>query len=78
MKKFLGILFLLILAGGAYVAWQIFGPTVSAPADKYFFVRTGSNYDEVKQALEKQEIISNGFFFEQLARRCLLYTSRCV
>ncbi len=69
MKKFLGILFLLILAGGAYVAWQIFGPTVSAPADKYFFVRTGSNYDEVKQALEKQEIISNGFFFEQLARR---------
>ena len=67
MKKIIGLLFLVLIIVGAYSAWQVFGPTVSAPADKYFYIKTGSNYNEVKASLESQNIISGNFFFDKIA-----------
>ncbi len=52
---------------GAVIAWNVLGPTVSAPEEKYFYVKTGSSYDEVEQELKKQQVISGSFFFEKLA-----------
>ena len=68
-KKILTGLLLICLLAGGYIAWQVFGPTVNAPVNKYFFVKTGSQYEDVKAALLEQGIISNSFFFDRLARQ---------
>jgi len=76
MKKKLvfGILLIIILVGG-YAAWQVFGPTVSAPESKYFYIRTGTAYNEVRQSLIDQKIISNTWFFDLLSKQ-LKYPSK--
>jgi UPF0755 protein len=66
MKKTIGFLFLAALLIGGYVAWNIFGPHVSAPADKYFYITTGESYDEVIASLKEQKIVKGGFFFDKL------------
>ena len=53
MKKKLLILFLLFLVAGLYISWKVFGPTITAPENKYFYIRTGATYDEVKKNLSK-------------------------
>ena len=69
MKKILLILFLLLLIAGAYCAWEIFGPTVSAPENKYFYIKTGSVYGDVKNELKNRGIISGTFFFDKIAKQ---------
>jgi UPF0755 protein len=66
MKKTSGFLFLAALLIGGYAAWNIFGPHVSAPADKYFYIKTGETYDEVISSLKEQKIVKGGFFFDKL------------
>ncbi len=69
MKK----IFLLILILGSLVAlyagWQVLGPTVKAPSEKYFYIPTGAVYTDVLAALKSERIISNKFFFDKLARQ---------
>jgi UPF0755 protein len=69
MKKI--ILLLLILGSliGIYAGWQILGPTVKAPADKYFYIPTGAVYHDVLNTLRSERVISNKFFFDKLARQ---------
>ncbi|MEO6251921.1 MAG: endolytic transglycosylase MltG [Ferruginibacter sp.] len=67
-KIILGILIIICLVGG-YAAWQVFGPTVSAPESKYFYIRTGSDYSDVKQSLVDQKIIGNTFFFDIVSKQ---------
>jgi len=76
MKKkiFLGILLIIGLTGG-YAAWQLLGPTVSAPAGNYFYIRTGMVYSEVRQSLIDQQVIGNTFFFD-LAAKQLKYPAK--
>jgi UPF0755 protein len=68
-KKIIYTVLLLILLAGAYIAWQVFGPTIKAPEGKYFYIKTGSTYDMVKTALLEQKIISTEFFFDRLAKQ---------
>jgi UPF0755 protein len=70
MKKKLifGILLIALLIGG-YAAWQIFGPTVSAPESKYFYIKTGTAYGDVRQSLIDQKIISNTWFFDLVSKQ---------
>ncbi len=70
MKKKIITGFLLtgILVGG-YAAWQVFGPTVSAPENKYFYIKTGSVYSDVRQSLIDQKIISNTWFFDFVSKQ---------
>jgi UPF0755 protein len=76
MKKkiIFGILLILALTG-AFAAWQFFGPTVSAPQGKYFYIRTGAVYSDVQQSLTDQKIISNPFFFNLVSKQ-LKYPGR--
>lgn len=69
MKKTIGVFILILVVVIIYAAWNIFGPTVSAPEGKYFYVKTGTKYDEVKRSLQDQKIISSGFFFDKIASR---------
>ncbi len=67
MKRILGLLFIVVLIAGGYAAWNIFGPTVSAPEGKYLFIKTGAGYEEVKNALISQGIIKGTFFFDRIS-----------
>ena len=63
------ILIIVLLLAGGYSAWKIFGPTVSAPENKYFYIKTGAGYDDVKRSLTDQKIISGTFFFNLIAKQ---------
>ncbi|MEJ7626952.1 MAG: endolytic transglycosylase MltG [Ferruginibacter sp.] len=69
MKKPVKILFFILLLVIAFVAWNIFGPVVSAPEKKYFYIKTGASYEEVKKTLVQQKIITGSFFFDKLATK---------
>ncbi len=74
MKKKLLVVFVILVIAGAYVAWNIFGPTVSAPTEKYFYIKTGSSYADVKRSLLNEKIITGGFFFDKISAQ-LKYNS---
>ncbi len=76
MKKKItyGILLIVLLAGG-YAAWQIFGPTVSSPEKKYFYIKTGATYSDVRQSLIDEKIIRSTTFFDLVSKQ-LKYPSR--
>ncbi len=68
-KRIFYAIVLILLCAASFIAWKIFGPTVHAPAGKYFYIKTGSSFQEVKQALLDQDIISSEFFFDRLAKQ---------
>ncbi|MBU3715054.1 MAG: endolytic transglycosylase MltG [Ferruginibacter sp.] len=57
----------LITALGSYFAWVFYSSSVSSPPQKYFFIKAGSSYEDVRQALIEQKIISNGTHFDYVA-----------
>lgn len=69
MKKFILISLLILVVLGAFTAWNLFGPTVHAPASKYFYIKTGSTYEDVKKSLVDQDIIGGTFFFDRVAKQ---------
>lgn len=69
MKKIILILVVLLITIGIYAAWQVFGPTVSNPENKYFYIRTGAGYEEVKRSLKEKKIITGTFFFNLVAKQ---------
>ena len=58
MKKTfrLGVILILILV--LFAAWKVFGPSVSAPEDKFLFIKTGETFGQVKNQLVSKKIIS--------------------
>jgi len=69
MKRTILVFFLIIVLVLAYAAWNIFGPTISAPEGKYFYIRTGTDYEQVKRSLDSLDIISGTFVFDKIATR---------
>jgi UPF0755 protein len=74
-KKTIGLILFLIILVGAFSGWKIFGPTVSAPEKKYFYIRTGDTYDIVKNKLTENKILGGDFWFNLLAKK-LNYDTR--
>lgn len=75
MKKIVALLFVLLLITGSYAAWKVFGPTVSAPTGKFFYIKTGSSYKDLITSLKIQNIITGNFFFDKIAGQ-LNYTEK--
>ncbi|MEO7801998.1 MAG: endolytic transglycosylase MltG [Ginsengibacter sp.] len=67
MKKIIPLVFIIILAVAGYMAWLVIGPTVVQPESKYFYVKTGSTYPEVKQRLTALHIIQHPQVFDKVA-----------
>ncbi len=69
MKKkiLLGITAFLILII-AFIAWKFLGPTVHSPEKKFFYIPTGSTYEDVKRDLYEQEIIAGTTWFNWTAK----------
>lgn len=67
MRKFFLILFLLLLAVGAFVAYKIIGPAINNPDKKYLYIPTGATYQQVKDSLAKNGILDGFFWFDKVA-----------
>ena len=52
----------------SYIAWQLFGPVINTPHEKYFYIKTGSSYRSVKDSLVKKNIVSNGYVFNAVSK----------
>lgn len=72
-KIIYSILTAVLLAAG-FIGYKVFGPTVSAPEKKYFYIKTGATYNDVKADLLYMKIVSGEFWFNQIAKR-LNYSS---
>jgi UPF0755 protein len=68
MKKTFFIIFILIIVLVIFSAWKIFGPSVSAPQDKFFYIKTGETFDGVRNELVSKKIISSARWFDWAAR----------
>lgn len=68
-KKIIVISFLALGIVGGYAAWQVFGPTIAAPESKYFYIKTGSIYSDVRQSLIDQKVIGNTYFFDLVSKQ---------
>lgn len=66
-KKVFLFLLLIILLIGAWCAWNIFGPVIHNPQKKFLYIKTGSNYQDVKDSLQKNKIITGTFWFDKMA-----------
>ena len=70
MKKIFTLLFLLILIAAAFAGWKFFGPATSFDGKNYFLlIKTGSTYQDVKNTLEKDDVISSVTFFDIVANK---------
>ena len=67
-KKVFLFLLLIILLVGAWCAWNIFGPVIHNPEKKFLYIKTGSNYQDVKDSLQKNKIITGTFWFDKMAQ----------
>lgn len=72
MKKLIRFIFLTLLIVALFFGWSLFGPTLKQPEGKYFYIRTGSNYQTVRTDLLRQKVITRGRSFD-LASRALKY-----
>jgi UPF0755 protein len=69
-NKLVWIVLLLLLALGLVGAYFAFGPNTGSLADgEYLYIRTGSNYEEVKTALDKGGYIKDMKSFDLLAKQ---------
>jgi UPF0755 protein len=68
-KKIIYTIVTLLLLAGGFTGWKIFGSTVNAPEKKYFFIKSGDNYELVKNALADAKIISSPWWFSQVAEK---------
>ena len=67
MKKTFFIIFTLIIVLVIFSAWKVFGPSVSAPQDKFFYIKTGETFDGVRNELVSKKIISSAQWFDWAA-----------
>ncbi len=66
-RKYFLYIFLFLILVAVYLAWNLFGPTVNAPDEKYFYIKTGSDYTSVKDSLINKKIISSTLWFDKVA-----------
>ena len=67
-RKYILYIFILLIVIAGYIGWILFGPTIHEPAEKYFYVHTGSTYQDVKDNLLQNKIISGTVWFDKLAK----------
>lgn len=66
-RKYFLYLFLLIIIFAVFIIWKLFGPTINSPEEKFFYIHTGSNYQNVKDSLINKNILSGTFWFDKVA-----------
>ena len=63
IRKTILIIFTLGLILILFSCWKIFGPTVSQPEGKYFYIKTGETFGQVKDELLSKKIVPSADWF---------------
>ena len=66
--KIIGFILLILFVIAVYCGWMFFGPTIKSPDGKFFYVYTGSTYQQVKDSLKRNKIINTDFWFDKVAQ----------
>jgi UPF0755 protein len=67
MKKTFRFVLLLVLILVLFATWKVFGPSVTAPEEKFLYIKTGETFGHVKDELIAKKIISSAHWFEWTA-----------
>lgn len=68
MKKIISIVVLVVLLIAAFAGWKIFGPTLSTSHGEYLYIKTGENFEGLKDSLVSQNYISGSGWFDKAAK----------
>ena len=69
-KKIVITLIALVLLVAAFFCWELFGPSTAFSGDKYYlYIKTGMNFDELMQIIEKDTVLKSPSLFKQVARK---------
>ena len=69
-KRIIPIILFILVSVAAFVAWRIFGSNTNFSENKkYFYIKTGSNFDEVIDELAQQKICKNPGTFKLIAKQ---------
>lgn len=71
-KKIILSVVLLLIVAGAFLGWKLFGSSVSTAGGEFFYIKTGSSYEDVKNELVNKKYIRNSQWFD-LASKILRY-----
>ncbi len=71
-KKIILSVVLLLIVAGAFLGWKLFGSSVSTAGGEFFYIKTGSSYEDVKNELVNKKYIKNSQWFD-LASKILRY-----
>src|ERR1700754_5212339 len=70
MKRVFLTAFVILLLAGSFAAWRVLGPGTAFSGDTYnLYIRTGSNYGEVVDLLEKDTVLKSATAFNYIAKR---------
>jgi UPF0755 protein len=70
MRRIVFLAAILLILALLFFAWSLFGPSTAFRDDKYYlYIRTGMNYDQVLDLLEKDTVLKRPAFFNWVAGR---------
>ena len=70
MKKTVLAILLIAAIAAAWLGWKFFGPATAFDEKNYYLqIKTGSTYADVKNTLQKDQVISSPAFFEMVASK---------
>ena len=67
MKKTFRFILIFVLILVLFAAWKVFGPSVTAPEEKFLYIKTGETFGQVKEELISKKIISSAHWFDWVA-----------
>jgi UPF0755 protein len=67
-KKLVLVFFVIVIIIGGFVGWQLFGPTIHSPKGGFLYIKTGSDYHDVKNNLVKNNIVKRAGWFNRIAK----------
>ena len=67
MKKTFQFILILVLILVLFSAWKFFGPSVTAPEEKFLYIKTGETFAEVRDELISKKILATTRWFDWAA-----------
>src|SRR5215510_2225960 len=64
MKKTFRFVLILVLLLVLFSAWKVFGPSVSAPSDKFLYIKTGESFSAMRDDIVSKDIVSSPNWFD--------------
>ena len=68
MKRTIQFLLIIVFLVTLFSAWKIFGPSVTAPKDKFLYIKTDSAFHEMRNELISQKIIPSSMWFDWVSK----------